>query len=242
MNLNGFVADHRTLFATIEVTLLWSLVTIALYLFSKRFYRRYPRWWTAPLVITPILLIAITILSHSNYNVYISGTHWLIVLLGPATVAFAVPIYKQRQIIHRHWLTLLVGVVFGSTISIGSAWLLADMLGVSDSLRLSLLPRSVSTPFAMTMSGEIGGTPELTAVFVIITGVFGAAFGGATLYLLPLKSHLSRGTSFGMGAHAVGSNKAFQINREEGAIAGLVMVLTGVFNVLAAPVLEYILR
>lgn len=242
MNLTEFAANHRAMLATIEVTLLWSIVTITLYIFSKRFYKRYPRWWTAPLVITPILLIAITILSHSNYTVYISGTHWLIVLLGPATVAFAVPIYKQRQIIHKHWPTLLVGVVFGSTISMLSAWFLADMLGVDNSLRLSLLPRSVSTPFAMTVSGEIGGTPELTAVFVIITGIFGAAFGGATLYLLPLRSTISRGTSFGMGAHAVGSNKAFQINREEGAIAGLVMVLTGIFNVLAAPILELILR
>ncbi|MBV8060391.1 MAG: LrgB family protein, partial [Alphaproteobacteria bacterium] len=101
---------------------------------------------------------------------------------------------------------------------------------------------SISTPFAMTVSGEIGGVPELTAVFVILTGIWGAAFGEAALYLLPFKSSLARGTSFGLGAHVVGSSKAREIDPEEGAVAALVMVLTGIFNVLIAPLAEVALR
>jgi predicted murein hydrolase (TIGR00659 family) len=242
MNQLNAILHHRATLATLEVTVLWSVVTILLYWLVKYFYKKLPRWWTAPLILTPVLLIAITILSHTDYTVYIAGTHWLVVLLGPATVAFAVPIYRQRALVHRYWKTLIVGVVFGSGVSIASAWMLATTLGLSGNLRLSLLPRSISTPFAMTVSGEIGGIPELTAIFVIITGIVGASFGESVLYILPLRSALARGSSFGMGAHVLGSKKAHEIGPEEGAVAGLVMVLTGIFNVLAAPLLELVLK
>jgi putative effector of murein hydrolase len=103
------------------------------------------------------------------------------------------------------------------------------------------MPRSMSTPFAMTVSGDIGGTPDLTAIFVVITGVFGAALGELMLNWLPLRSTLARGALFGMGAHGAGVAKAHQIGREEGSIAGLVMVLVGLVNVLAAPFIAHLL-
>ncbi len=89
----------------------------------------------------------------------------------------------------------------------------------------------------MTVSGAIGGIPELTALFVIFTGVIGAELGQIILKILPLRSAMARGALFGMGAHAVGVNKAHGIGREEGAVAGLVMVLVGLVNVLIAPIL-----
>jgi predicted murein hydrolase (TIGR00659 family) len=242
MNLLARWWSERAAFAVLESMLLWSLVTIALYLLAKRLHRHWSRWWSAPIVMAPLLLIAITVASHTSYSVYINGTHWLVALLGPATVAFAVPIYRQRAVIRRHWLVLAIGVLIGSGTAMLSAWWLAGALGLEGSVRLSLLPRSISTPFAMTVSGEIGGVPDLTALFVIVTGVFGAAFGASILYWMPLRSALARGTLFGMGAHVVGSNRAHQIDPDEGAIAGLVMVLAGIFNVLAAPLLAHFLR
>ncbi|WP_286682820.1 LrgB family protein [Sulfurospirillum sp. MES] len=240
MNFELFL-HYRPWLMAAEVTLIWSFVTIGLYLLSKRFHRRYKKWWTTPIIITPILLIVITLLSHTNYNVYIRGTHWLMALLGPATVAFAIPIYRRRNIIVLYWKTLSIGVVFGSILSIASAWFLASAVGIDDALRLSLLPRSISTPFAMVISGEIGGVPELTALFVILTGIFGASFGQLALYWLPLKSKLSMGASFGLAAHVAGSSKAYELDNEVGTIAALVMVLTGLFNVLIAPLLEAVL-
>ncbi|MCR1810673.1 LrgB family protein [Sulfurospirillum sp. hDNRA2] len=240
MNFELFL-HYRPWLMAAEVTLIWSFVTIGLYLLSKRFHRRYKKWWTTPIIITPILLIVITLLSHTNYNVYIRGTHWLMALLGPATVAFAIPIYRRRNIIVLYWKTLSIGVVFGSILSIASAWFLASAVGIDDAIRLSLLPRSISTPFAMVISGEIGGVPELTALFVILTGIFGASFGQLALYWLPLKSKLSMGASFGLAAHVAGSSKAYELDNEVGTIAALVMVLTGLFNVLIAPLLEAVL-
>jgi predicted murein hydrolase (TIGR00659 family) len=220
-------------------TLTWSLATIALYALARCIYRRWPLWWTSPLALTPVLLLALTLSLHVSYREYIRGTHWLVTLLGPATVAFAIPIYEQRVLIRRYWPVLLVGVTVGSLAAIGSGWALSKAFGLSDILRLSLLSRSMTTPFAMAVSQDIGGAPELTAVFVATTGILGAVIGELILHCLPLRSTLARGALFGMGAHGVGVAKAREVGQEEGAVAGLVMVTVGVFNVLAASVIVH---
>ena len=147
------------------------------------------------------------------------------------------PIYEQRALIRRRWPLLLAGMVAGSLTAVATSWALAYVLGIDGELRLSLLPRSMSTPFAMEVSGEIGGIPDLTAVFVVLTGIIGAAVGDIVLARLPLRSTLAKGALFGVGAHGAGTARAHQIGREEGAIAGLVMVLVGLMNVALAPLI-----
>lgn len=227
---------------TILITVFWSAATIAIYLLSKRTYRRWPAIWSSPLVLTPVLLAALALSLHTTYSEYIGATRWLMVILGPVTVAFAIPIYEQRAMIMRYWPVLIFGIIVGSGTAILTAWALASLLSIDGALRLSLLPRSISTPFAMSISQNIGGVPDLTALFVVMTGVLGAALGENLLRILPLKSSLARGALFGMGAHGAGVAKANQIGAEEGSVAGLVMVLVGLVNVLAAPLLAYILR
>lgn len=220
----------------------WSAATIALYFLCKIIYRRLPYALLSPLVAAPVLLIVMALALHTHYSDYIRSTHWILMLLGPATVAFAIPIFEERATIRRYWPVLVFGVVVGSGTAMLSAWVLASMLSLDDSLRLSLLPRSISTPFAMSVSGTIGGVPDLTAVFVVITGVFGAAFGQILLRFLPLRSTLARGALFGMGAHGAGVARAHQIGREEGSVAGLVMVMVGLVNIFAAPLVAWMLR
>ena len=215
----------------------WSLATILLYLLAKRVHRRWPRWWLMPLAVAPALLMIAALALNVSYRDYIRGTHWLVALLGPATVAFAVPIYEQRALIRRRWPLLLAGMVAGSLTAVATSWALAYVLGIDGELRLSLLPRSMSTPFAMEVSGEIGGIPDLTAVFVVLTGIIGAAVGDIVLARLPLRSTLAKGALFGVGAHGAGTARAHQIGREEVAIAGLVMVLVGLMNVALAPLI-----
>lgn len=222
--------------------LFWPLATIGLYYLSKMLYRRRPSLWLSPLVAAPAALIATALMLHANYRDYMHDSGWLLALLGPATVAFAVPIYEQRGLIKRYWPVLLFGVIVGSATAMVSAWGFASLLGLDANLRLSLMPRSISTPFAMVVSGDIGGVPNLTAIFVVITGLFGAVAGQALLKLLPLKSGMARGALYGMGAHGIGVAKAHEIGREEGSIAGLVMVLVGLTNVLAAPLIAWLLH
>lgn len=222
--------------------LFWSVVTIGLYAVAKRVYGKWPRWWLTPLAIAPILIAAVILGLRGSYQDYIHGTKWLVLLLGPATVAFGVPIYERRALIRRHWPVLLVGMAAGSLASLVSSWGLATLVGLDGPLRLSLLPRSISTPFAMEVSGDIGGVPDLTAVFVVVTGVAGAVIGDLILARLPILSSLARGALFGLGAHGAGTARAHQIGETEGAVSGLVMVLVGVLNVLAAPLVSHLLR
>lgn len=227
---------------TAFLTAFWSAATIALYYLSKRIYHRWPHPLLSPLLLAPVALIGIALLLQTGYSEYIHATHWLMLLLGPVTVAFAIPIYEQRSMIRRYWPVLAFGVAIGSATAMLTAWALASLLSIDGALRLSLLPRSISTPFAMTISQDIGGVPDLTAVFVVVTGVLGAALGETLLRFLPLKSSMARGALFGMGAHGAGVARAHQIGQEEGSIAGLVMVLVGLVNVLAAPLVAILLK
>ncbi|PKU24367.1 LrgB family protein [Telmatospirillum siberiense] len=220
----------------------WAVATLVIYVVSHYTHRRLGRWWTSPLLVTWLACFALTLSLHATYGEYIRGTHWLVSLLGPATVAFAMPIYEQRDLIRRHWPILAIGIVAGTVIAIGSSWALASALDLSPSLRLSLLPRSISTPFALAFAEDVGGVPELAATCVVITGLIGASLGELVMKWLPLRSSFARGALFGMGAHGAGTARARQVGAEEGSIAGLVMVLAGLASVLVAPILAYCLK
>ncbi|MFC6215925.1 LrgB family protein, partial [Fodinicurvata halophila] len=195
--------------------LFWSAVTIALYAASKKLYRRWPVWWLSPLAVAPVVVMAILLSVGTDYREYLQGTRWLLLLLGPTMVAFAVPVFERRHLIRRHWAALTLGVVVGSLTALLTAWGLAFTLGLSDLFRTSMLPRSTSMPFALKVSSDIGGFPELTAIFVVLTGVLGAALGQLMLHWLPLRSALARGALLGVGAHAAGVAKAHEVGREE---------------------------
>jgi len=215
--------------------LFWLALTLLAYLGSRWLYRRSGRYLFSPLILVPTLLLAVAVPLHTAYAEYARNTHWLMGVLGPVTVAFAVPIWQQRALLARHWPALLIGMLAGSTASIGSSWGLAHLLALDTTTSLSLVPRSITTPFAMPVAQDLGGVPELTAVFVMFTGVLGALFGGILLRYLPLRTPLARGALFGVGAHGAGVSRAQEVGREEGSVAGLVMVLTGLLNLFAAP-------
>jgi len=222
-------------------SLSWLLVTLGGYYALKPLYRFRPRWWSSPLLTVPVLLVGLGIVFGVDYSTYIRDTHWLVLMLGPATAAFALPIWRHRHLVRRHWASLMAGVVGGSVIAMGSAWGLATLLGLGGEIRLSLMPRSITTPLAMLVSADIGGVPELTALFVVITGVAGIALGELLLKYLPLRSALARGTLFGVGAHGAGTAKAYDVGSQEGTVASLAMVLAGLLNVLAAPAIAWCL-
>ncbi len=219
----------------------WLAFTLLAYLFSRWLYRRTGRYLLSPLILVPALLLALAVPLHTAYEEYSSNTHWLMLVLGPVTVAFAVPIWQQRRLLVRHWSALLLGMLAGSAASIATSFGLARALALDSSVTLSLVPRSITTPFAMPLAQDLGGVPELTAVFVMFTGVFGAMLGGVLLKWLPLRSALARGALFGVGAHGAGVSRAHEVGGEEGSVAGLVMVLTGLLNLFAAPLLASLL-
>ncbi|WP_019103419.1 LrgB family protein [Chromobacterium haemolyticum] len=224
-----------------EIALASLLITVVLYGLVKKFYLKKRSWWSAPILAVPLLVIVLVVLAKVPYRVYFEDTRWLTWMLGPATVAFAVPIYEHRAMIRRHWLSLSCGVLVGMPVAVFSSIWLARLLGLSDLLQRSLAPRSISTPFALATASGIGASPDLTAVFVVMTGVCGMLLGEVMLAWMPLRSSLARGALFGAAAHAAGTAKASELGAEEGVVASLTMMLGGLTTVFAAPLIGLLL-
>lgn len=230
-----------TAFGPQAVAAVCFVLTIAFYAIGKRLYARFKRPWLTPMVVVPALLAALVLVARIPYAVYFADTRWLMWLLGPATVAFAVPIYEYRELMKRHWLSLAAGVVVGIVVAVSGSFALAKLLHLAPDVARSLLTRSVSTPFALAVSDEIHAPRQLTALFVIATGICGMLLGEFVLALVPLRTRLARGALFGAAAHAVGTAKARELGSEEGVIASLTMMIAGVVMVLIAPAIGAVL-
>lgn len=219
------------------IPFLWLSFTLAVYFGARALYRRFARWWTSPLLVAWAVCCVVLIVSHAPYRGYAFGTNWLIAMLGPATVAFAWPIYEQRELIRRNWPILTAGVVSGCLISWVSAGMLAWALDFTPAQLATIIPRSITTPFAVVVSERLGGDQELTTLLVVFTGLFGASIGEILLTYLPIRTVFARGAMFGMGAHGIGTARACEIGYEEGAIAGVVMIFAGLLNVISVSLL-----
>lgn len=219
------------------VALLFLLLTVLLFYANQALHRRYDYFWLTPALATTAILIALLSLTDTPFAQYYSAARWLPWLLGPATVAFALPIYRYRALVRRHWLALSLGSCAGIVVSLASTVLLNRLLGIESGAAHSLLARSVSTPFALEVTRHLGGSAQLTGVFVMITGLFGILLGQALLALLPLRMRVARSAPFGAAAHGFGMSAARKIGPQEGAVASLTMIFSGVLMVLLAPLL-----
>ncbi len=145
------------------LSILCLVATLGLYYANKKLYRRFHKLPLMPLVFTPILLVAILVIGHISYQSYMGENHWLLWLLGPATIAFAVPVYENVAVIKRHWMSLSAGVVTAVVVAVTSSVWLARGLMLSDEIQRSLAVRSVTTPFALAAAKPLGGQPDLVA-------------------------------------------------------------------------------
>lgn len=219
----------------IMMMLLWPILTVTTYAGSKRLYGRH-RWIIlSPLLISPVVLVALLSVTASPYGDYMAGSRWLSYLLGPATVAFAIPMHRHFDLLKKHGAEIVGSVGAGALVALITSVPLAERLHLGGQTVLSLAPRSVTTPIAMDVSRAIGGVPTLTAVFVIITGLFGLAAGPAVIQFLRIRTPIARGALLGMGAHGCGTSKALELGALEGAVASLAMVLGAGVTILIAP-------
>ena len=224
-----------------QLSVLCLVVTLALYFANKRLYRRFHRLPLMPLVFTPILLVLILVFGHISYQNYMGEAHWLLWLLGPATIAFAVPVYDNLAVIKRHWMSLTAGVTTAVVVAVTSSVWLARLFTLPDEIQRSLAVRSVTTPFALAAAKPLGGQPDLVALFVVITGVFGMAVGDALFMRLAIREGMAKGAGFGAASHGAGTARSYELGPQEGVVASLVMMLSGVVMVLAAPLVRLLM-
>lgn len=195
-----------------------------------------------PVLIAVAGLVIILVITDTDYSVYFEGAQFVHFLLGPATVALAIPLYRQFQVIRRSGFAIIASVIAGAITAAVSAVGISWMLGASENALMSIAPKSVTAPVAMGIAESLGGLPSLTAVLVILTGITGAALGPFVLNLCRIKDWKARGLAIGTASHGIGTARALNINDVAGAFAGLAMGLNALATAILIPLLWQVFR
>ena len=218
--------------------LLGLTITLLAYMLAMALHRRcrmHPL--TNPVLVATALLVTLLLLTDTPYTTYFAGAQFVHFLLGPATVALAIPLYAQLGKVRAMRWPVLLGLGVGSACAVASAVGIAHWLGASGPTQLSLAPKSVTTPIAMGVAERIGGIASLTAVLVIVTGIVGAVLAPPLFRWVRIQDHAIQGFALGVVAHGIGTARAFAISEQAGAFAALAMGLNGTLTALLLPAL-----
>lgn len=185
-----------------------------------------------PLLLSIVVVSAVLIIFKIPYSAYDMGGTIINMFLGPATACLAVSIYSKRQLLKKNWLPVVVGCTVGSLTSMTSIYVMCKLFKLDDTLTMALLPKSVTTPIAVSISGAHGGIVPVTVVAVIITGVLGSIFAPLLIKIFNVKEPFAQGLAIGASSHAVGTSKAIELGEAQGAMSGLAIGVCGVITVL----------
>ncbi|WP_226582092.1 LrgB family protein [Halobacillus litoralis] len=221
--------------------LLMVLFTIAAYRVSVMIYGKHRRVYTTPVIVSTILVILFLLVFQIPYETYMTGGKWIDELLGPAVVALAYPLYQYRDILKRMLVPVVTGTMVGAVVGISSGLLLSKWAGFSDLIIHSLVPKSVTTPVAMSISESTGGVMPLTAVFVMIAGIGGMLIHPLVMRYSGLTHRIGRGVGMGSASHAIGTAASMERDTLEGSISTIAMVLSAVIVSVLAPGLTLLL-
>ena len=184
----------------------------------------------------------VLMVTRTPYAVYFEGAQFVHFLLGPATVALAIPLYEHRKTVTRVLVPMLAALLVGSTVALVTCIATAKLLGVPDPILIALAPKSVTASVAMGITSALGGDPTLTAVLVILTGILGAILVTPLLDRLGVKDYRARGFAAGLAAHGIGTARAFQVSEVAGTFAGIAMGLNAFLTAVLVPLALAFLR
>jgi predicted murein hydrolase (TIGR00659 family) len=197
------------------------------------------RWHPAanPVLIAVLLLAGVLLALGVEYRAYFAGAQFVHFLLGPATVALAVPLFRQWQAVRTSLPAAIASILSGGLFAALAGIGIAVGLGAAPEVAASIAPRSVTTPVAMGIAEAIGGLPGLTAAIVICSGIVGAALGPLVLDLVGVRDWRARGLAIGTAAHGIGTARALSVNAVAGAFSGLAMGLNALGTALLLPLI-----
>ena len=185
-----------------------------------------------PLIIAIVLIVAVLLIFRIPYESYNVGGEIINMFLAPATACLAVAIYTKIDILKQYWLPIVIGCAAGSAASMGSVYLLCRLFGLDESMTASLLPKSVTTPIAVSIAEPAGGVVPITVVAVIFTGILGGIFAPLLIKIFRISDPIAAGLAIGASSHAVGTSKAIELGEVEGAMSGLAIRICGLITVL----------
>lgn len=216
--------------------LLWLTVTLVVWVGADRLAAVSGRHPLVNPVLLSILVVALVLgLTGTPYRVYFEGAQFVHFLLGPATVALAVPLFRARGRVRRNLVPIAAALLVGSLTAIGTAVGTGMALGLPREALLALAPKSATAPVAMGIAEALGGDPALTAVLVILTGILGAIVVTPLMNRLGIRDYAARGFAVGLTSHGIGTARAFSVDSVAGTFAGIAMALNAVATTVIAP-------
>lgn len=216
--------------------LLWLTLTLVVWVLASELAKKFNRHPLVNPVLVSILVLAIMLFAFEvPYERFFDGAQFIHFLLGPATVAIALPLYRQRQQVVALILPISAALLVGSIVAVISVLALGLAFALPQEIILSLLPKSATAGVAMAISQPLGGNPSLTAVFVIATGIVGALLVTPLMNLMGIKDYAARGFAVGLTAHGIGTARAYEVNPTAGLFAAIAMALNAVATTAIAP-------
>lgn len=217
-------------------------VSIFAYYIGEKFREKWKLPIFNPLLIATILVIGVLLLGHIDYEIYDQGAKYITFLLTPATICLAVPLYRQIEVLKKNVAAIVVSILSGCIAHVLIILGIAALFRVDQILTISFLPKSVTTPIAIGICGEMGGIQSVTVVGVVAAGILGSMIGPVVFKWFRITEPVAQGLGLGTPSHAIGTSKALEMGEIQGAMSSLAIVVTGILTVIIVPIVVRFLR
>lgn len=212
------------------------ILSIASYVAGMKLQKKYKSALFNPLLIAIVVSIVVIKALHVDYDTYNASAKYLSYLLTPATVALAVPLYRQVALLKEHFAAVMLGILSGVLASLGSILVMAYLFGLGHREYVTLLPKSITTAIGMGVSEELGGIATITVAVIVVTGVLGNVIAEQVCKVFRITHPISVGLAIGTSSHGAGTAKAMELGEIQGAMSSLSIVVAGIMTVVGASV------
>ncbi|OWV13479.1 hypothetical protein B7989_05315 [Fibrobacter sp. UWB5] len=213
------------------------LLTLVTFEIGVTISKKFKYSFLNPLLIANILIVGFLLITGISLESYNVGGDYISVMLSPATVVLAVPLYRQISKLKQFWKPILAGIFAGSLTSLACVIVVSKLVGLSNTLMLSLLPKSITIPMGSVVSAQIGGIPPVTIIAITITGITGAVAAPAVCRFCRIKHKVAQGIAIGTASHALGTTKAMEMGEVQGAMSSLSIGVAGLFTAIVTPII-----
>ncbi|MGF9765450.1 LrgB family protein [Bacillus albus] len=205
------------------------IITVVMYVLATKLYKKFPFPFTLPvLTVTASMICLFLILGISHHEYRENGGDILSSLLSPAIVALAIPLFKERNILMKNFLSILIGVAVGIVALTSMNVVIGGMLNIDRELIVTTLPQLATMPIAISLSDQIGGIPSMTSSFVVVAGITGAMIGPTVLKFFRITSAIGKGVGMGCASHIIGVSSLVKEGKKEATIGSVTMIVTGI--------------
>lgn len=211
-----------------------AMVSLAAYEAGLLIRRKFKLAILNPLLIATVCVMAVLLLFKVEYKHYNEGAKYISYLLTPATVCLAVPLYQQLELLRKNLKAVAGGITAGVLASLSSVFLLARLFSLTHEQYVTLLPKSITTAIGMGVSEELGGIPTITVAVIIITGILGNVIAELAFKIFRIEEPIAKGLALGTASHAIGTAKAMELGKVEGAMSSLAIAVAGLITVAGA--------